>query len=204
MVHEAIEIKTRWPTMNKDQGFESRWPILVGGIAPPPLHIRWAVSSQLEKHRQENDPLHPLYAQIETQLPPLDGSAALEDWPAISRQYHKNSHSVPRNRYLQVRVRHGPPGQADRDWMMQIPYAEMGIQRGWTDNVRMWGWTDNETPASLPHPATAMYPWRHGRVQPPSQILHPALGGSRVVTREEWIRPDHDLQRITTVHKWSC
>ena len=32
------------------------------GIAPPP-HIRRAVSSQLEKHKQESDPLHPLYEQ---------------------------------------------------------------------------------------------------------------------------------------------
>ena len=41
---------------------------------------------------------------------------------------------------------------------MQIPYAEMGIQRGWTDNVRMWGRTDNETSAGLPHSATTVYP----------------------------------------------
>ena len=34
---------------------------LLCGIAPP--HIRRAVSSQLEKLKQENDPLHPLYEQ---------------------------------------------------------------------------------------------------------------------------------------------
>ena len=41
---------------------------------------------------------------------------------------------------------------------MQIHYVEMGIQRGWTENVRMWGWSDNETPAGLPHPVTTLYP----------------------------------------------
>ena len=61
-----------------------------------------------------------------------------------------------------------PKSPPDRDWKMQIPYAEMGIQRGWTDNERMWGWTDHETPAGLSHPATTLYPWRPGRVQPPS------------------------------------
>ena len=54
-----------------------------------------------------------------------------------------------------------------RDWTMQ-----MGIQR-------MWGWTYNETPATI------LYPWRSESVQPPSQILPPALDESRVVTREE-------------------
>ena len=34
---------------------------LLCGISPP--HIRRAVSSQLEKLKQENDPLHPLYEQ---------------------------------------------------------------------------------------------------------------------------------------------
>ena len=44
-----------------------------------------------------------------------------------------------------------PKSPPDRDWKMQIiPYAEMG----WTDNVGMWGWTDNETPASLPQSCT--------------------------------------------------
>ena len=55
------------------------------GIAPP--HIRRAVSSQLEKLKQENDPLHPLYEQDPARkrlksrhsflhsVEPLDGSA---------------------------------------------------------------------------------------------------------------------------------
>ena len=33
-----------------------------------------------------------------------------------------------------------PKSPSDRDWTIQIPYAEMGIQRGWTDNVQMRGW----------------------------------------------------------------
>ena len=36
--------------------------ILVVQNCPPP-HIRRAVSSQLENHKHENDPLHPLYEQ---------------------------------------------------------------------------------------------------------------------------------------------
>ena len=58
---------------------------LLCGIAPP--HIRRAVSSQLEKLKQENDPLHPLYEQDPARkrlksrhsflhsVEPLDGSA---------------------------------------------------------------------------------------------------------------------------------
>ena len=68
---------------------ESRRPILnivlLCGIAPP--HIRRAVSSQLEKLKQENDPLHSLYEQDPARkrlksrhsfihsVEPLDGSA---------------------------------------------------------------------------------------------------------------------------------
>ena len=40
-----------------------------------------------------------------------------------------------------------PPGSSevksksppDRDWTMQVHYAQIWIQRGWTDKVRMWG-----------------------------------------------------------------
>ena len=54
---------------------ESRWPILSRAVRdcavvfwsdPPPPHIQTAVSSQLEKHKQENDPLHPLHEQDPT------------------------------------------------------------------------------------------------------------------------------------------
>ena len=58
---------------------------LLCGITPP--HIRRAVSSQLDKLKQENDPLHPLYEQDPARkrltsihsflhsVEPLDGSA---------------------------------------------------------------------------------------------------------------------------------
>ena len=60
---------------------------LLCGIDPP--HIRRAVSSQLEKLKQENDPLHPLYEQDPARkrlksrrsflhsVEPLDGSARI-------------------------------------------------------------------------------------------------------------------------------
>ena len=75
---------------------------------------------------------------------------------------------------------------------MRVSYRET------TNSVRMWGWTDYETPAGLTHPATTLYPWRPGRVQPQSQILRPALGGSRVVTREEEDRERGPLWRQIT------
>ena len=93
------------------------------GIAPPPPHIR-AVSSQLEKHKQENDPLHPLYEQDPVRkrpksrhsfihsVEPLDCSARTRRLTLWSSHLQTSSHSVPRNRCLQVRMRHGPPGQA--------------------------------------------------------------------------------------------
>ena len=134
---------------------ESRLPIFVVRNCPPPPHIRRAISSELEKHEQENDPLHPLYEQDPARkrlksrysflhsVRPDDGRVGIRRMTLWSRHHHTISHSVPMNRCLQVRVRHGPmvkpkspPG---RDWTMQIPYAEMGIQRGQTDNVRMCG-----------------------------------------------------------------
>ena len=60
-----------------------------------PTHIRRAVSSQLEKHKQGNNPLHPLYmSKIQpgrdskqdiassTLLNPLMAAHVLEDWPS--------------------------------------------------------------------------------------------------------------------------
>ena len=59
-----------------------------------------------------------------------------------------------------------PKSPPDRDLTRQGKYAEMGTQRRWTDNVRIWGWTDTETPAGLPHSATTLFTWRPGRIQP--------------------------------------
>ena len=42
-----------------------------------------------------------------------------------------------------------------------------------------------KVPIGLPHHAITLNPYKPGRLQPPSQILHPALGGSCVLTREE-------------------
>ena len=173
--------------------------------SPPPPHIRRAVSSQLQKHKQENDPLHPLFLSLSknqpigdwyqdtasfTLLNPLMAAPALEDClsgPAIFRQHRANFPLAPRKRYLQGRVRHGPPDKLksppNRDWTMQSPDAEMRMQRGWTDNVRMWCWTYNETPASLPqscHNPVLMKTWKCSTSR---QILRSTLGGSRIVTR---------------------
>ena len=166
----------------------------------PPPHVRRTVSSQLEEHKQENDPLHPLYEQVAGRkrlksrhsflhsVETLDGSARTRILTLLSShaspdntaQALMQSQRIAASRF-EWDISHlvKPKSPPDRDWTMQIPYAEMGIQRGWTDNVRTSGWTDNETPADLPHPATTMYPWRPGRVQPPSQILRSALGGRR-------------------------
>ncbi len=81
------------------------------------------VSSQIDKHKQENDPLHPVYMSkihperhsnqdtaSSTLLNPLTAAPILEDWPsgpAISRQQHTSSPSASMKRYLEVRVRHG-------------------------------------------------------------------------------------------------
>ena len=76
----------------------------ISGIALPP-YIRRAVSSQLEKHKQENDHLHPLYEQDPARkriksrhsslhsVQPLGGSAhtrRLTLRPTISRQHHSS------------------------------------------------------------------------------------------------------------------
>ena len=142
--------------------------------------------------------------KIKTQLPPLTlsnplmAASALEYWlsgPAISRQHHKAliqsqgiATSPGSSDAWPTWSSQNHPRPPDRDWTMQIPYAEMGIQRGWTGNVRMWGWTDHETPAGLPHPATTVYSWGHWRVQPRARSFAPALGGSRVV-KKKWRPP---------------
>ena len=75
-----------------------------------PTHIRRAVSSQLEKHKQGNDPLHPLYEQDPARkilksrhsflhsVEPLDGSARtrrLTLWfPHLQTTTHKLSFSL--------------------------------------------------------------------------------------------------------------
>ena len=158
---------------------------LLCGIAPP--HIKRAVSSQLEKLNEENDPLQPLYEQDPARkrlksrhsflhsVEPLDGSActriltlwSMQPSPDNTTQALIQSHGITTSRF-EWDMAHlvKPKSPPDRDWTMQIPYAEMGIQRGWTDNVRMWEWTDHDTPAGLPHPATTVCPWRPGRVKP--------------------------------------
>ena len=161
---------------------ESRCPILVvRNYPPPPQHIRLALSSLVEKQKQENDPLHPLYVQDPAKkrlgyyynqdtacsVEPLDGSDRRPySSPVNSRQHHSNCPSTPRNRILQVRVRRlttvdmthlvKPKSPTNRDWTMQHTYAEMWTQRGWTDSERMWGRTDNETPASLHNPTATL------------------------------------------------
>ena len=93
-----------------------------------PHHIiRRTVSSQLEKLKQENDPLHPLYEQDPARkrlksrhsflhsVEPLDGSARTRRLTLWSSHLQTTSHKLsfsPKNHYLQVRVRYGPPGQA--------------------------------------------------------------------------------------------
>ena len=115
-------------------------------------------------------------AKINTQLPPLcrtpwwqrphsKTDSLVQPSPDNTTQALIQSQGIATSRFewdLAHLVK--PKSPPDRDWTMQIPYVEMGIQRGWTDNVRMWGWTH----AGLPHPVTTVYPWRHGRVQPPS------------------------------------
>ena len=146
-------------------------------VAPPHIYLIPAWETQTRK-RPSASSLWAWSSQRETKIKtqllhsvePLDGSAALEYWlsgPAISRQ-HTSSPSAARKRATSM-FESGmlkPKSPLDRDWTMQSPYinTEMGIQRGWTGSVSMWGWTDNETAAGLSHPATTLSPRRHGRV----------------------------------------
>ena len=130
---------------------------LLCGIAPPPPHIRRAISSQLEKHEQENDPLHPLYEQDPARkrlqsrysflhsVRPDDGRVRIRRLTLWSSHLQTSPHNLSFSPNESL-----PPGSSEawptwlslnrlRDWTMQIPYAEMGIQRGQTDNVRMCG-----------------------------------------------------------------
>ena len=71
---------------------------------------------------------------------------ALEDWP-YGPDNTKQSQGIATSRFEWVMVHLVKPKLPPQgDWTMQIPYAEMGIQLGWTGNVQMWGWTDMETP----------------------------------------------------------
>ena len=84
---------------------------LLCGIPPPPPHIRRAVSSQLEKHKQENDDEQdPASKRLKSRhsflhsVEPLGGSARtrrLTLWSSHLQTPPQNSHSVPMNRYLQ-------------------------------------------------------------------------------------------------------
>ena len=144
---------------------ESRWPILVVRNCPPPPHIRRAVSSQLEKHKKENDSQHPLYEQDParntlksrhsfqgfcrtpwSQRPHSKTDSLVVPSPDNTTQALIQSQGIAVSRF-EWGMTHlvKPKSPPDRDWTMQIAYAEMGIQRGWTDNVRMWEWTDHDT-----------------------------------------------------------
>ena len=78
----------------------------------------------------------------------------------------------------------------NRDWTMQSPYTDMGIQQGWTGSV--W-WNDNETPGSLPHPATTLFPRRPGRVQPWAYLIWPI---------SELVAKNHTCTKNLTTDHW--
>ena len=148
---------------------------------PPPPHIRRAVSSQLEKHKQENDPLHPLYEQDPARkrltsrhsflhsVEPLGGSArtrTLTLWSSHLQTTPQNYHSVPRNRYLHwLQV----SSEAWPTWS-SLKRLRKGTGRC-KSLMQKWGFnedgqttcecgddTDYETPADLPHSAKIVYP----------------------------------------------
>ena len=134
---------------------ECRRPILVVRNCSS-TYQTGAVSSQLEKHKQENDPLHPLYQQDPARkilksrhgflhsVEPIDTSQALLQPKGIAPSKFEwgMDHVVK------------PKSLSDKDWTMQTRYAEMGIQRGWTDIV--WVWTDKHLLVYpiLPQPST--------------------------------------------------
>ena len=150
------------------------------GIAVPP-HIRRAVSSQLEKHKQENDPLHPLYEQDPARkrltsrhsflhsVEPLGGSArtrTLTLWSSHLQTTPQNYHSVPRNRYLhwlQVSSEAWPTwsslkrlrkGTGRCKSLMQ----KLGFNEDGQTTCECGDDTDYETPADLPNSAKIVYP----------------------------------------------
>ena len=91
--------------------------------------------------------------------------------PCSSRQHNTSYHSVPGNRYLQVRVRHDPPAWSSLNRLRTGYGGCKSLMQKWgynEDEQTTWGWTDYATPADLPHPATTVYPWIPVRVQPPS------------------------------------
>ena len=174
---------------------EGRWPILV---APSP-YISRAVWSQLDKHKQENEPLHPLYEQDPARkrlksrhsflhsVEPLDGSALL--WSShLQTTPHKLSFSPKESL---------PPGSSEASHLVRL-------HRPWTGTGRCkalmqkWGFNedgqtacecgDEHTKTHLqlvcPHPATTMYQWRHGIIQPAE--LDPALGIGREYSVVTW------------------
>ena len=83
---------------------ESRRPILV--VRNCPTTYQTAVSSQLEKLKQENDPLHPLYEQDPARkrlksrhiffhsVEPLDGSARTRRLTLWSSHLHTKQHKL--------------------------------------------------------------------------------------------------------------
>ena len=113
---------------------------LLCGIAPP--HIRRAVSSQLEKLKQENDPMHHLYEQDPARkrlksrhsflhsVEPLDGSARTRRLTLWSSHVQTTPHKlsfIPKESLPPGSSETWPAWSRDRDWTMQIPYAEMGL-----------------------------------------------------------------------------
>ena len=136
----------------------------------PSASSLWARSSQKEAH-------------IKTQLPPLcwtpDGSDHTRRLtigpvtPVISRQHHTSSPSAQgiAASWFEWGMAHlvKPKSPPDRDWMGQGFTQKLG----YTDDAQTVcesgdDWTENETPAGLPHTATPVYPWRPVRVQSPS------------------------------------
>ena len=149
---------------------------LLCGIAPP--HIRRAVSSQLEKLKQENNPLHPLYEQDPARkrlksrhrflhsVEPLDGSARTRRLTLWSSHLQTTSHKLSFSPKESL-----PPGSSETwpTWS-SLNRLRTGIGRC-KSLMQKWGFNEDgqttcecgdeqthETPAGLPHPATTVYP----------------------------------------------